>query len=537
MTKAKNTKRALLASLLSMMLCMAMLVGSTFAWFTDEVKTGVNKIVAGNLDVGLEYAVLNSDGSIKEWKVADENTSLFDENALWEPGYTQVVYLKVSNLGTLALNYKLSVRVDAEKPGTSYNKKTKNQEQFYLSDYLNFGADVNWNGTAYADRATARAAATSNKLKTTYVKGGMEAGTDAYQYIALVVYMPEETGNVANHISAEWAVPEITLGIDLEAHQRVSEYDSFGNDYDAGAWVDVTEDETSSSKWYEDGQATKNYTIKEAKELVELAEKVNSTEDDFSNATITLSSDIDLLSEEWEPIGKPNAAFKGTFDGNGHTVKNLKISQTTTNSVGLFGVVENAKILHVSVEGAIDVTPAQSDEVYIAGVCGMAYGSTVIEKVTSNVNITANSSSAQMYTSGIANVDGNASSKINDCLNKGNISCTATTKPALAGGITSGLVDTSVVLKNVVNLGTVSVSDVAGAMMCGGIVGFVNNTSANQDMSSWRSLGVKTCGMTSYSGPCKDDSKTAAEMKSSSTYEGYSTDIWNIAENEYPSIK
>lgn len=81
MTKAKNTKKALLLSVLSMMLCLSMLVGSTFAWFTDSVTSGVNKIVAGNLDVEMEYAVLNEDGSVKEWKSV-EGESLFDENAL-----------------------------------------------------------------------------------------------------------------------------------------------------------------------------------------------------------------------------------------------------------------------------------------------------------------------------------------------------------------------------------------------------------------------------------------------------------------------
>ena len=56
MTKSKNTKRALLASVLSMMLCLAMLIGSTFAWFTDSVTSGKNTIVAGNLDVELNWS-------------------------------------------------------------------------------------------------------------------------------------------------------------------------------------------------------------------------------------------------------------------------------------------------------------------------------------------------------------------------------------------------------------------------------------------------------------------------------------------------
>ena len=55
MSSKKSTKRALLMSVISMLLCLAMLTGTTFAWFTDSVKSGMNKIVAGNLDVELQY--------------------------------------------------------------------------------------------------------------------------------------------------------------------------------------------------------------------------------------------------------------------------------------------------------------------------------------------------------------------------------------------------------------------------------------------------------------------------------------------------
>ena len=84
--KNKSTKHALLASVLSIVMCFAMLIGSTFAWFTDEVKSGMNKIVAGNLDVELEYSL---DGTT--WTAVNETTNMFKEDALWEPGYTEVV--------------------------------------------------------------------------------------------------------------------------------------------------------------------------------------------------------------------------------------------------------------------------------------------------------------------------------------------------------------------------------------------------------------------------------------------------------------
>ena len=67
MTKHVSTKRALILSLLSMLLCVSMLVGSTYAWFTDTATTGVNKILAGNLDVKLMYST-----DMQTWKEATE---------------------------------------------------------------------------------------------------------------------------------------------------------------------------------------------------------------------------------------------------------------------------------------------------------------------------------------------------------------------------------------------------------------------------------------------------------------------------------
>ena len=94
MTKSSNaTKRALLVSALSIVMCLAMLIGTTFAWFTDTASTGLNKIQAGNLDVKLSY---KNKGSEKFTEV-DTETKVFDENALLEPGYVEYVVLKVEN--------------------------------------------------------------------------------------------------------------------------------------------------------------------------------------------------------------------------------------------------------------------------------------------------------------------------------------------------------------------------------------------------------------------------------------------------------
>ena len=101
MSDKNTTKRALVTGTLAILACIAMLIGTTFAWFTDTASTAVNKIVSGNLKVGFQY-----------WNgmeyVDASDVSLFSENTLWEPGHTEIVYLKVINKGDLALKYKLS---------------------------------------------------------------------------------------------------------------------------------------------------------------------------------------------------------------------------------------------------------------------------------------------------------------------------------------------------------------------------------------------------------------------------------------------
>ena len=224
----KQTKRALLASVLSLAICVAMLVGTTFAWFTDSVVSGKNTIVAGNLDVELEYATADGTGALSGWKSVDGATNLFADG-LWEPGYAQVVYLRVSNLGTLALKYQFSLNITSETPGTNVNG-----EQFLLSDYLQYGV-VDGRDTAFATRAEAIAAVQNPAPLDTYTKAGnLAAGADP-QYVALVVYMPETVGNEANYRGN--TIPTIELGLNLTATQDTVESDSFDNQYDAGAAV------------------------------------------------------------------------------------------------------------------------------------------------------------------------------------------------------------------------------------------------------------------------------------------------------------
>ena len=104
--KTMNTKKALIASLLSLVLCVSMLVGSTFAWFTDTASTGVNRITSGNLRVEIQDESGNKLTKL-EWKVSDGRAQ---DQILWEPGCTYTLTpFKIVNTGNLALKYKLVV--------------------------------------------------------------------------------------------------------------------------------------------------------------------------------------------------------------------------------------------------------------------------------------------------------------------------------------------------------------------------------------------------------------------------------------------
>ena len=119
MNKTKATKKALLMSMLSILLCVAMLIGSTFAWFTDSVTSGRNKIVAGNLDVELYHTNAN----IKAAEKVSEKTPLFvkedGEAILWEPGVVAYENFTVKNEGTLALKYELALNVYGKNATTA----------------------------------------------------------------------------------------------------------------------------------------------------------------------------------------------------------------------------------------------------------------------------------------------------------------------------------------------------------------------------------------------------------------------------------
>ena len=217
----KSTKRALLSSILALVLCASMLVGTTFAWFTDSVTSANNIIKSGNLDIVLEY------WNGQAW-VDVEGKSDIITNELWEPGVTEVAYLRLKNNGSLALKYQLGVNIASERAGTNMAGQI-----FQLSDYIYFDVvdGVNGQTNAYTRDAAMAVATENTKISTGYTKAGtLEAGSD-YVYLAMIVHMPTTVGNEANHKTGTDA-PEINLGINVFATQAAVESDAFGSDYD-----------------------------------------------------------------------------------------------------------------------------------------------------------------------------------------------------------------------------------------------------------------------------------------------------------------
>jgi len=218
MTKTKSTKRALLMSALSLLMCVSMLIGSTFAWFTDSVTSAGNKIQAGTLQVDLE--LLEENGT---WtSIKDSNKAIFDyEN--WEPGYTDVKILRVSNKGTLALkwlakfvsNYELSALADVIDVYVNTEISSYPTDRSDLSDWTNVGTVKQFVNTISAT-----------------TKGTLEAGASANLGIALK--MQETAGNEYQGMDLGG-----TFDIQIIATQYTSEEDSFDKNYDMNAAIYV----------------------------------------------------------------------------------------------------------------------------------------------------------------------------------------------------------------------------------------------------------------------------------------------------------
>ncbi len=215
MTKQKSTKRALLMSGLALIMCVSMLVGSTFAWFTDSVTSANNKIVAGKLDVQLLMDtgdgyedISNSTESI--FNMLTNKAQNNNADTLWEPGKTQVAYLAIKNNGSLALKYSVALKI------TDVEKDLHEVMQYAITPDATFGEVKSWDAETGNDVVLGTQTVTDADVV-------MNPG-DEHRF-ALSIHMLEEAGN-------EYQGGMLNFDLTVLAGQATVEADSFGTDYD-----------------------------------------------------------------------------------------------------------------------------------------------------------------------------------------------------------------------------------------------------------------------------------------------------------------
>ena len=266
MNNKKTTKRALISSLLSLVLCMSMLIGTTFAWFTDQASTSVNTIQSGDLEIALEYSTddgttwADAEGQALNFKTADGRTDI-----LWEPGCTyELPLIRVRNNGNLALKYELAIN------GVTGSAK--------LLEAIEFSA----NGAPISS-----------------FSGTLLEKDDVSGSILIKGHMKEEAGN-------EYENLEISgIGITVYATQFTYEKDSYDDQYDAAAGTAFV-----------GGNGTEEdpYLVNDLNGMLALA----NMSDTYNYYKIADGVEtIDALG------GSININLCGSFDGNGVIFKNL----------------------------------------------------------------------------------------------------------------------------------------------------------------------------------------------------------------------
>ena len=548
MTNRKSTKRALLGSVMAMVLCLAMLVGATFAWFTDTASTGVNKIQAGNLDVVLEMQ--NADG---KWVSAEGKTLDFvkaagaeNEAILWEPGCTyELPALQIRNNGNLALKYQViitgingsaklnkaiewtigDVAMGAEQhlaagEGNAFTIKGHMKESAG-NEYMNESIDgiaitvvatqdtvesdsfdkdydagaeypvvavanVNTNGdTVLKDKeedhtiqVTVPAGALDEgvqSLKLEVVKSATPAGvqvasTESSQ--SYEVTMKDQNGNAVSTNGTLMTV-EMNVGKNRSALKLYHDGEKMTKDsgtltdaadhyvYDAATgYVTMKVSHFSPftavfarDYWTDhaaDGYATpvdtanKVVTVSSAEELALFAKEVTDDGKNYSGYTLNLANDVDLGEYLWKPINGYKRLSGIVVNGNGHTIRNMKVRGCTNSSLygaGFIGDINGAvTVKDIAFDGA-DVFFVNDAKPQFAGnvggiVLGYTYGTTLFE----NVSVT-NSSIWGYGKIGILlgmGADPGVKVTFKDCVSKNNTIHAAYDMGGLAGMIQRG---------------------------------------------------------------------------------------------------
>ena len=206
--KKNTTKRSLLASVLALVMCVTMLVGTTFAWFTDSASTSVNRIQAGTLNVD----IVDESGDSLDGKSLSFRNVTGETNIFWEPGATFFTQgFKIVNEGDLALKYKVVVS------GLTGDAK--------LLEAIDFAV--------VTDNTKKDADAVSFAEEGQLLTKGASAPADNAVYYYLRGHMKEDANNDYQGLTLEG------ISITVYATQYTYENDSFNNEYDANAGKDT----------------------------------------------------------------------------------------------------------------------------------------------------------------------------------------------------------------------------------------------------------------------------------------------------------
>ncbi len=212
----RNTKSALVLSIVSIIVCCTMLLGTTMAWFTDSVTSATNIIKAGNLDVEMYWLDGTSDPTDDTITWTDASTGAIFNYDLWEPGYTEVRHIKIANVGSLALKYQITIIA---------NGTVSELAEVIDVYYVDPAVQVEVRSDLSDDYKIGTLKEVLAGMATT-ASGSLLAGEN--DTITLALKMQESAGNeyMNKSIGTDFSVQ-------LIATQLTSETDSFDDQYDA----------------------------------------------------------------------------------------------------------------------------------------------------------------------------------------------------------------------------------------------------------------------------------------------------------------
>lgn len=216
--KRSYTKIALTLSICLMLLWGILGATTSLAWFTDTSPVQKNVFNVGELDLVVSHK--REDGKYYE---IDSTTTIFDDEALYEPGYVQVVYLRVENRGEIPFDYRSALMINDYTP--AYNVFGS---KFNLQDHLRFGVvsaeteaeliELVKNRILAKGQASHDLSGIANLPAGKYTTDVQSLNVREEHYLALIVRMPEEVGNIANYRGND--VPTVKLGLSVNASQK-----------------------------------------------------------------------------------------------------------------------------------------------------------------------------------------------------------------------------------------------------------------------------------------------------------------------------